>query len=416
MSRSSKETTKSEKILLLMSGSIACAKASALISAWVKQGHEVRVACTRSVSEFLGHATIEGFSGHPVLDDAFATGQVMDHIHMARWADLIVAAPATSNLINKLAAGIADDVVTTLWQAGYGQGKPMYIVPAMNTHMWNYPATQESIQKLKSWGIEILPTAHGDLACGEFGAGRMLEPEEILDRISTQTNSINESTGKRILITAGGTREPIDSVRYIGNRSSGRTSAALTDALVARGHQVCWLGAQSAVRPLHATQTETFVSFDDLANQLQNLLGTQPFDVVIHAAAVSDFSVERIEQNGLSTETAKNKLSTSDSMSLHLKANPKLLDQLRNWSVSPDTWVIGFKLTHNSNHQQRTEAIMRLFDQPGVNAVVHNDLNDIEPGQHGFTLHTSSKNSVPCVDSGELASQIDRLINVQAGL
>ncbi len=415
MSPSNDQTPGSRKILLMMSGSIACAKASALISAWVKQGHDVRVACTRSVSEFLGHATIEGFSGHPVLGDSFTTGQVMDHIHLARWADLIVAAPATSNLINKLAAGIADDVVTSLWQAGYGQEKPMYIVPAMNTHMWNYPATRDSVQRLESWGIQVLPTAEGDLACGEHGAGRMLEPEEILARVGPRSGVINEATRKRILITAGGTREPIDSVRYIGNLSSGRTSAALTDALVASGHQVCWLGAESAIRPLHATQTETFVSFEDLASQLQSLLSTQDFDVVIHAAAVSDFSVDRIEQDGVSKESPKHKLSSRGTMSLHLKANPKLLDQLRNWSVNPDTWVIGFKLTHGADHQQRTEAIMSLFDQAGVNAVVHNDLDDIRPDRHGFTLHTSDTKSVPCADSSELASQINHLITAQTG-
>jgi hypothetical protein len=111
-------------ILLLMSGSIACAKASNLVSAWVKQGHQVQVACTPSVAEFIGHATLEGFSGRPVLGSAFTPGQVMDHIHLARWADVVVAAPATSNLINKFAAGLADDVVTSLWQASYGRASP----------------------------------------------------------------------------------------------------------------------------------------------------------------------------------------------------------------------------------------------------------------------------------------------------
>jgi phosphopantothenoylcysteine decarboxylase/phosphopantothenate--cysteine ligase len=393
-----------------MSGSIACAKASALISAWVKQGHEVRVACTRSVTEFVGNATLEGFSGHPVLADTFNPGQVMDHIHLARWADLVVAAPATSNLINKLAAGIADDAVTSLWQAAYGQDKPMFIVPAMNTHMWQYPATQESVRRLQAWGVHVLPGAEGDLACGEFGAGRMLEPEDIMQHIDSMAPVGRAIQGKRILITAGGTREPIDSVRYIGNFSSGRTAATLTDALAGRGHTVTWLGADSAIRPHLAYRTETFVTYEDLAAGLRRLLGEQSFDVVIQAAAVSDFSVDSIERDGHSSAVPQHKLPSGGGINLRLKPNPKLLQTLRAWSANPAIRVIGFKLTHGVDRQQREQAIARLFGDAGANAVVHNDLDDIGPGAHPYTLYTSPAASVSCVDSSELAERIDDLL------
>ncbi len=401
-------------ILLLMSGSIACAKASGLVSAWVKQGHEVQVACTRSVAEFVGHATLEGFSGRPVLADVFAPGQVMDHIHLARWADLVVAAPATSNLINKLAAGIADDAVTSLWQAAYGQDKPMFIVPAMNTHMWQYPATQQSIRRLQSWGIQVLPGAEGDLACGEFGAGRMLEPEDIMRHVAAMAMAMAPAVAphnaRRILITAGGSREPIDSVRYIGNLSSGRTAAALTDALASHGHAVTWLGACSAIRPHLACREETYVSYDDLATALRRLLGEQSFDVIIQAAAVSDFSVDRIERDGDISAAPHNKLSSSGGMSLHLKPNPKLLRQLRAWSANPDIRIIGFKLTHGADQQERMRAITALFANAGVNAVVHNDLGEIRDGRHPFALHTSPADAIACADSSELASHMGRLL------
>ncbi len=123
-------------ILLLMSGSIACAKASSLISEWSKRGHAVRVVCTRSVAEFVGPATLQGLGAETVFDNVFAKGMAMEHIDLACWADIIVAAPGTANLLNKLSAGIADDAVTTLWQAENGMGKPMVLVPAMNTQMW----------------------------------------------------------------------------------------------------------------------------------------------------------------------------------------------------------------------------------------------------------------------------------------
>ena len=397
-------------ILLLMSGSIACAKATGLISAWVKHGHEVKVACTRSVAEFVGHATLEGFSGNPVLADTFARGQVMDHIYLARWADLVVAAPATSNLINKLAAGIADDAVTSLWQAAYGRDKPMFIVPAMNTQMWHYPATVESIRRLTSWGIKVLPSVEGDLACGEFGAGRMLEPENIMALIETMVPSAKPVAARNILITAGGTREPIDPVRYIGNLSSGRTAAVLTDALAARGHSVTWLGADSAIRPQRGCQTETYISYEDLAINLRRLLGEQSFDIVIHAAAVSDFSVDCIERDGVSSAVPQNKLTSAGSLSLHLKPNPKLLQQLRSWSANPNIWIIGFKLTHGADREERMRAITRLFDDAGADAVVHNDMTEIRGGRHPFTVHTSPGKSTVCADRGELADHMERMV------
>jgi len=395
-------------ILLLMSGSIACAKACGLISSWVKQGHRVQVACTPSVAEFLGHATLEGFSGHPVLGSAFTPGQVMDHIHLARWADVVVAAPATSNLINKFAAGIADEAVTSLWQASYGSGKPMFLVPAMNTHMWNYPATQASIQTLRSWGIHVLPTAEGDLACGEFGAGRMLEPEDILATINAHLPG-RTLQPKRVLITAGGTREPIDAVRYIGNHSTGRTAAAIADALSARGHSVTFLAALNALRPGLPCQLESFSSYQDLATQLRRLLGEHHFDWVIHAAAVSDFSIERIEQEG-NASTVAGKLSSSGKLSLHLQPNAKLLPQLRGWSVNAAVHVIGFKLTSTSDHALRAKAVKGLFETAGVDAVVHNDLNEIQPGSHSYTLHKLPAITIACANSNALNSAIEQLL------
>jgi phosphopantothenoylcysteine decarboxylase/phosphopantothenate--cysteine ligase len=400
-------------ILLMMSGSIACAKACALISSWVKQGHQVQVACTPSVAEFIGHATLEGFSGRPVLDSAFTPGQVMDHIHVARWADVVVAAPATSNLINKFAAGIADDVVTSLWQAAYGSGKPMFIVPAMNTHMWNYPATQASIQTLGGWGIHVLATADGDLACGEFGAGRMLEPEAIMAAIAPHFPG-RTVRPKHILITAGGTREPIDAVRYIGNHSTGRTASALADSLISRGHLVSFLVAENAMRPSLPCQIHPFSSYQDLSTELQRTLGQQHFDWVIHAAAVSDFSVDRIEQPGkdgnAKEKLSSEKLSSADPLTLHLKPNAKLLQQLRHWSANTAVRIIGFKLTSTSDQASRVKAVKDLFDNAGVDAVVHNDLEEIRCGSHRYTLYSSPAAALDCANSTELNAGIEQLL------
>ena len=168
------------KHLLMLSGSIACAKATGLISEWVKRGDEVQVMASASALKFVGEATLEGLSQKPVMTDTFESGNVMAHIHISRWADEIVLCPATANTINKLSAGIADDLLTSTWVAAFGLKKPMTIVPAMNSMMWQYPATQASIEKLKNWGVKIVAPQQGALACGELGDGRMAEVNDIL--------------------------------------------------------------------------------------------------------------------------------------------------------------------------------------------------------------------------------------------
>ena len=402
---------KYKNILLLMSGSIACAKASSLISEWTKSGHKVRVGCTRSVAEFVGLSTLQGLGAEVVFDNVFAPGRAMEHISLGKWADIIIAAPATSNLINKFAAGIADDAVATLWQAAYGQGKPMVIVPAMNTRMWRYPATQESVTRLKQWGVHVLPVGKGELACGETGEGRMLEPDEILQTVDRLLAYEQGGKAKRILITAGGTREPIDSVRYIGNMSSGRTACALADELTAAGHRVTWLGARDAVQPAMVNRLELYTSFSDLQTRLKDLLGAGEYDVVVHAAAVSDFSVAGVETgegNTLSTDDGK--LSSNSDLVLHLKRNPKLLNHLKDWSGNPALQVIGFKLTDTKDIPQRLAAIRKQLDNSGVDAVVHNDLSDISETAHRFCFHRNGQEPVTCGNSGELARTINKLL------
>ncbi len=398
---------------MLMSGSIACAKATQLISAWTKAGHTVRVAATASVPNFVGRATLEGLSGEAVFDDTFAAGQAMDHIHWAQWADLVVACPASANLIARFANGIADDAVTTLWQACWSRGAPQFIVPAMNTHMWDYPATQENLATLKSWGIHVLPTAEGELACGEHGAGRMLEPEAIRHSIESimAFDGAGRPAGKRLLVTGGGTREPIDAVRYIGNHSSGRTAATLADELCRLGHEVTWLGGAGAIEPSGKVAREHYSSFVDLDLQLQRLLGSGNFDGVIHAAAVSDFSVDRI---GDEPGAVSGKLGSSDVLSLSLKPNPKLLERLRDYAQNPDLRVVGFKLTSGADDSAARAAVQRLFRNGSSDLVVHNDLNGISAGHHSFELHRPDGSRRPAENHRELARQLAEFLEAPA--
>ncbi len=375
-----------KNILLMMSGSIACAKATSLISAWVKQGDSVRVACTASAGHFVGRATLEGLSGEPVFDDTFAVGRAMDHIGLAQWADLVVVCPASSNLINKFAAGIADDAVSTLWQAAWGRDVPQFIVPAMNTKMWNYPATRDSVEKLRGWGVHILPTADGELACGEQGEGRMLEPAEILKTIDALLSFDNPRPGGRVLVTGGGTREPIDAVRYVGNHSTGRTAAGLADALIELGLDVTWLGARSAIRPQQPCTQLEFDTFAELQQQLSAAVSKTHYDLVVHAAAVGDYSVQDVVSGHRPATATKGKLASGTALNLRLAPNPKLLNRIRRESCNPQVRVVGFKLTVGADEEQTMAAVQRLFDAGGIDRVVHNDLRDIETGRHRLTV------------------------------
>ena len=407
----SEHTRTKLNILMLMSGSIACDKASSLISEWTKRGNKVRVVCTRSVTEFVDHSTLQGLGAGMVLDNIFTPDQAMEHISLGKWADIIIAAPATSNLINKLSAGIADDAVSTVWQAAYGQGKPMVVVPAMNTRMWRYPATRESVKRLKQWGIHVFPVGEGELACGEQGEGRMLEPGEILERTDRLLALDTRALGKRILVTAGGTRERIDSVRYIGNMSSGSTASRLADKLVAMGHEVTWLGAEDAIRPALVSKMLTYYSFADLEACLQKLLAPGDHDVVIHAAAVSDFSVASVEtDDGKALQNQQEKLPSDSDLLLRLERNPKLLSQFKAWSGNPRLQVFGFKLTDTQDSRQRIAAVKKQFEHSRVDAVAHNDLQDINEKAHPFYLHAPMKEPVYCKDSEALAEAMDKLL------
>ena len=387
-------------ILLLMTGSIACAKASGLISLWKKAGHNVKVIASHSALEFIGLATLEGLSGNPVMTAVFETNNMMDHINVSRETDLIVLAPATANTINKLANGVADDVITTTWIAAQELKKPMYIAPAMNTKMWDYPATQKSVSLLQEWGVKILSPQDGNLACGENGSGRMMEVEDIDKVIMCQND-------KHIIITAGGTREYIDGVRYIGNLSTGKTGAYIADFFSSQGYNVTWIGALNAVQPKLPCRKEFYETFNELSDQLKLLLKNQLYNMIIHAAAISDFNVKSVTINNHEITTNRNtKLPSSDDMTVNLTKNPKLVQNLKLWSLNDKLKVIAFKLTNTHDSLVRKAAILKLFKNSDIDYIVHNDLSEITNTNHSFVFHQSIDKMIPCKTTHNLCHAI----------
>ena len=232
-------------ILFKVTGSIAAYKSAIIISKLVQGGCKVNVVATESALKFIGNATFEGLTGNKVFTDSFAEGEMMSHINLVKWADLVIIAPATANTINKLASGVGDSLLTSLFLA-HDWNKPYLIAPAMNTKMFNHPATKDSMNKLASWGVKILPTDIGYLACGDVGEGKLLDTDLIYAEIISSLSAISKN-GKSVLVTYGGTSESLDGVRTISNISTGKTGAAIAEQLAACGHKVTVLRSANSL-------------------------------------------------------------------------------------------------------------------------------------------------------------------------
>lgn len=393
-------------VLFQLSGSIAAYKACHAVSRLVQAGCVVQTVATASALNFVGPATLEGLTGRPVATDTFAHGSAMDHIHLVRWADVIVLCPATANTINRLAAGIGDDLIGTMFLA-HDFTKPYVVVPAMNAAMCDHPATLTGLDRLRSWGVEVVEPSAGSLACGEIGAGRLAEPDvivaEVLDRVragrapgsprwsATGTSSgapNGDPTGRqRILVTAGGTKTPIDGVRAITNTSTGATGAAIVDHLVGQGHAVTLLHAADARLPdrADAAALHSFVTFGELESLLRMTLAAASFDAVIHVAAVGDYDVDHVEIDGCRVAPERGgKLDSGGAMSIHLRQNPKLLPQLKSFGGEQLT-VVGFKLTNGASDAERSAAVVKA--SAGADFVVHNDAAERTADRHPATIY-----------------------------
>lgn len=308
---------KGKNIVLGITGSIAAHKSAEITSQLVKMGANVTIIMTKSARHFISPLTLQILSKNKVITDLFEMPISFDveHISLADKADIFVIAPATANIIGKIASGIADDFLTTYALACQ---TPILIAPAMNEKMYLNPILQENIKKLETYGVYFIEPEEGALACGEKGKGRLASVDKILTAIEVKLNSSGLLKGKKILITAGGTREPIDPIRYIGNRSSGKMGYAL--AMVAKefGAEVTLISAPTQLEPPPCIKT----IFVETAHQMTDeVLKVFPeVDIVISAAAVADFSPQKVSPK-------KIKKTTPDFI-LKLNKTPDILSEL----------------------------------------------------------------------------------------
>ncbi len=394
----------SKRVLLVVSGGIAAYKSAYLARRLVEAGAAVDVVLTAGAQHFVGATTFEGVTGRPVHADIWT--RPMSHLDLGLEADVAVVAPATADLVSRLAAGAAGDLATATLLAA---DCPVLVCPAMNTRMWEHPATRRNVASLLEFGYGLVGPAHGPLAEGEVGLGRMAEPEEIVAAIGRILEPDSRLAGVKVVVTAGPTRAPLDPVRFVCNRSSGRMGFALGAAAWRRGAEVTVIsGPGHAPRPLGVRVHEVQTAQEMLAALEEELADAQ---VLLMAAAVGDFQAETVA-------TSKIKKDEAGSLSLTLQAAPDLLRETMAVRRERGILSLGFALETES----AVENGKKKLEAKGLDLIAINDATDPNAG---FEVETNrvtlldrwgNVEELPLLLKEELADRLlDRVEEVMAG-
>ena len=393
-----------KRILIGISGGIAAYKTAELARALIKSEADVRVCMTKAAAEFITPLTLQALTGNPVHSDLLDTDAeaAMGHIELARWADLIMIAPASADLIARLAHGHANDLLSTICLA---TDTPIHIAPAMNRLMWSNAATQQNCKTLSQRGYTLHGPAEGEQACGETGAGRMLEAQELADIVESEFNADLKDkplSGKTILITAGPTREAIDPVRYITNRSSGKMGYAIAVAAQALGANVQLVSGPVALEAPSGVTRTLIESANEMHQQTMTLAAEA--DIFIATAAVADYSPLNVAQQKIK----KSNEQESEELSLALQTNKDILSDVSH--AFPNLFSVGFaaeteNLINNAQAKmQRKKLDMIVANQVGENKGFDQDTNQIE------ILWQDGQLSLPEQDKQSLAVELMKTV------
>jgi phosphopantothenoylcysteine decarboxylase/phosphopantothenate--cysteine ligase len=395
------------KVALGVTGGIAAYKAAELVRLLQDRGLRVQVIMTRAAQEFVRPLTFAALSGEKVITDLFGAGaeepnidSAVEHIAVAQTIDALVVAPATADVIAKFAHGEANDFLTTLFLATTA---PVVVAPAMNVNMWDHPATKANIETLKKRGVNIVDPDSGYLACGMVGAGRLAANDKIVDATLRALNAVPDLAGETVLITAGGTREPIDPVRYIGNRSSGRTGYALAEAALRRGAKVILVSGPSSLKP---PANMTLVPVETAAEMRTAVMAhLSQATIVIKAAAVSDFTVR---------QAAPEKIKRKGPITLELEPTADILAEIS--AQKNGRIVVGFAA--ETDHV--LENAKKKMASKSLDAIVINDVS--QPGigfdseRNAVTILTAGgSETIPETSKWEVAHRVlDTVVKIKA--
>ena len=383
-----------KRILLGVTGGIAAYKSPDLVRRLRERGAEVQVVMTAAAREFVTAATFQAVSGRPVRTDLWdaAAEAAMGHIELARWAEVVLVAPATADFLARLATGQANDLLATLCLATQA---PVVVAPAMNHIMWSNAATRANIGMLTQRGIHLFGPGSGDQACGEVGEGRMLEPLDLAERVSAlQTGGTGLLRGRRVLITAGPTRERIDPVRFISNRSSGKMGFAVAQAIREAGAEVVLVsGPVSIPTPPGIRRVDVESAADMLAAVLREIEGT---DIFISTAAVADYRPARPADQKIKK--------TSDTLDLNMERTTDVLAAVAARASRP--FVVGFAAETESVEQNaRLKLVKKNLDMIAANEVGHDKAFDCEDN-HLIVLTRIGRHDLGKASNVELARKL----------
>ena len=353
------------EIIVGVSGGIAAYKAASLVRLFTESGHHVTVVPTEAALKFVGAPTWEALSGRPVRTDVFQDVHEVPHVRLGQHADLVVVAPATANLLAKAAHGLADDLLTnTLLTARC----PVVMAPAMHTEMWENAATRTNVDTLRSRGVVVLEPASGRLTGVDTGKGRLPEPEEIFAAcINVLESRPQDLAGRHVVVSAGGTREYLDPVRFLGNRSSGRQGYALAEAAVARGATVTVVAANVSLPDPAGVEVVQVVSTEDLRREV--LLAAADADAVVMAAAPADFRPDAQVASKIK------KTPGGEAPRINLVENPDILAELVRTRVSKRPVIVGFAAETGDVDGSVLDHARAKLERKGCDLLVVNDVS-----------------------------------------
>jgi phosphopantothenoylcysteine decarboxylase/phosphopantothenate--cysteine ligase len=393
-----------KKILFIICGGISAYKSLETIRLFKKNGAEIKTILTKSAKEFVTPLSVAALSQGKVYEDLFSVENEteMDHIALSRWADVVLVSPITANTISKLANGAADDLASAVVLAS---NKEIFITPAMNVRMWDHPSTKENFAKIKKIGYRVIGPDIGDMACGEYGEGKMSEPTLIADQIDKYFLSLKQNKKYKALVTAGPTQEYIDPVRYITNKSSGKQGYELAKSLSKKGFETTLI---SGPTNLDIDDSEIKIVKVETADEM--LRATQenlPTDVAIFAAAVADFKVNK---------KFEHKIKKTESLSLNLEKNVDILNYVSNHNSLRPKIVIGFAA---ETENLRKNAETKLFNK-NCDWIIANDVSNKKIGFDSefnevtiyYKDNSVTKENLSYKKKSELSDEIvDKIIN-----
>ena len=349
---------KNKKVLLIICGGIAAYKSLEIIRLLKKNNVTIKTILTKNGSEFVTPLSITSLSQSKVYQDLFSleNESEMDHINLSRWADAILIAPATANTISKIANGNSDDLASTVILAS---NKKIFLAPAMNVRMWEHQSTKENIIKLQNFGYTLIGPVVGDMACGEFGEGKMSEPKEIINSLENYFGDLKKNNKLKAIVTAGPTNEYIDPVRFISNKSSGKQGYEIAKSLSKKGFDTTLI---SGPTHLEIDEDINLIRVETAEEMFQATLTNLPADVAVFSAAVSDYKVK---------EKSEIKIKKQDNLNLNLEKNVDILNYVSNHNSLRPGLVIGFAAETNN---LESYAIKKL-NEKNCDWIIANDVS-----------------------------------------